>query len=1373
MAYTSSRCSLHTATFRERCIFLFAAMIFALCVSVTSSAEAAYQQRFSCQARFDVGGLPNTFEPVGLVVDGSGNIWASEVAGRDLYRFNPACAYTGPESGPSPLRLKGTVNSIEGTTFAESIAIQPRSEDFFVTGEETTAARQAFVEVFDTAGDIQSWYSKKFTTAFVAVDQSSEPLADPSACGVTPLVSGECFVYVAHAYTDQPDPEGDGLPQGIEKFTSSGTPSPFVNSKGEPTKQPYIDGNEITGTSAGPFTERSPESIVVDKMGDIFAIDNSEVSEFAPSGQFIRNLSAEHTGGLDGNVGYGGFGGSLTGIAVDPVTGVVAVGVKQPVENEPSKDVSAIDIFDPVSGTLIGQITATEKEVQAGIKEPSHLFNVRSLDFGSNGELYATDSVGQALDAYSHGQFAPSYRLKDVSEKSKTQATLNDEIDPEVSLDPEVPSPSVSNCRFEYTTEANFKSNGFSGASTVSCNPAAASLPGDSWTPVHAQITDLVSGDTYEYRLAAAIPGTLGGESTTEPLAFTAPHPPRIDETSFSNITSDFAELSGLINPLGADTAYYFEYVPQTEFETGGYTNAATTSPVEIGEGGASGSEDVSVARQLGGLTPGEIYHFRLTARNEVEGKVEVTVGVDKTFKTQAAPISTLPDGRAYELVTPADKGGATDMFAAPPKNGEFLNKDVGYVSEEGQAFLFETNSAFGADPAAVSDKYVFRRNPTTREWTYTSLASPSLGVQRISAPVFDPADFANMAFDDFSGSEASQAGSEVISLVGPPGGSYATAFIGHEFVSLLNSAIDTVPVGAAKDVNNVVLESLDHTIAPGAKTQDEGSHALYEWNGEGECGKESPNCSLIDITPQGGTFKCGARLGQGGPAGSTHNAVSSNGLTIIFTAPDPGLRSNGTAATVGCWDKGTSNAPQLYMRKGGTTTQISAPMQGVEEGGKAPVQHPAVYAGASEDDTRIFFVTETEMTQEVAQLGLHDMELYSYDTTTGQVTRVSTGVNSAEPANVRTVPTVSADGLVVYFTALGRLTSGLAPLELEEIYLYRYDIESGTLDYVATVNQEDYASSDVGLWVATGGLPNDVALKDTANWYATPDGSYLLFSSSRDLTSYSSASDDCALPEKKDTRNGHCYELYRYHYEPESPSGGSIVCVSCNPSGAPPTSNAEFTRSTPIGPAAGPVRAMSNDGSYVFFDTADPLVAQDGNDTLDVYEWHNGQVSLLSSGSDAAPSFFLGASPDGANVYIGTHAKLVPQDGDSSGDVYDVRICTTASPCIKPPPVKTAQCEGDACQNPTPQPIDEGPVSLSFSGAGNFSPTASPKKPKLSRSQELSKALKACRKKPKHKRAACEKTARKRYGTKAKSKKADSGRSARHAAGHSRGAGR
>jgi hypothetical protein len=171
----------------------------------------------------------------------------------------------------------------------------------------------------------------------------------------------------------------------------------------------------------------------------------------------------------------------------------------------------------------------------------------------------------------------------------------------------------------------------------------------------------------------------------------------------------------------------------------------------------------------------------------------------------------------------------------------------------------------------------------------------------------------------------------------------------------------------------------------------------------------------------------------------------------------------------------------------------------------------------------------------------------------------------------------------------------------------------------------------------------------------------------------------------------------------------------------------------------------MSNDGSYVFFDSADPLVPQDANATNDVYEWHEGRISLISSGQDSLPSYFLGASPDGANVFFGTHARLVPQDTDTAGDVYDARICTASNPCVKPPAAETAQCEGDACQNPPFVPLALTPASLTFLGAGNLLGEA-PTQVKPTNAQKLVNALKVCKKKPKKKRAVCERQARKKY---------------------------
>ena len=207
-----------------------------------------------------------------------------------------------------------------------------------------------------------------------------------------------------------------------------------------------------------------------------------------------------------------------------------------------------------------------------------------------------------------------------------------------------------------------------------------------------------------------------------------------------------------------------------------------------------------------------------------------------------------------------------------------------------------------------------------------------------------------------------------------------------------------------------------------------------------------------------------------------------------------------------------------------------------------------------------------------------------------------------------------------------GGQTAGL------ECNLYRYDTGTRSIVYVAQVNNRDSSTGHEGgtlSFLAGSGL----------SWYTTPEGSYLLFASESDLTGYSTAEAAGAqqnCPNEGKDKDDHCKEVYRYHYEPESATGGSVVCVSCDPSGAAPESNAHFALGAyGAAPAGAPVRAISNDGSYVFFDSADPLVTGADNHTQDVFEWETqgtggcalarGCVHLISSGDDPSPSYFLG----------------------------------------------------------------------------------------------------------------------------------------------------
>src|SRR5262249_32647636 len=95
------------------------------------------------------------------------------------------------------------------------------------------------------------------------------------------------------------------------------------------------------------------------------------------------------------------------------------------------------------------------------------------------------------------------------------------------------------------------------------------------------------------------------------------------------------------------------------------------------------------------------------------------------------------------------------------------------------------------------------------------------------------------------------------------------------------------------------------------------------------------------------------------------------------------------------------------------------------------------------------------------------------------------------------------------------------------------------------------------------------------------------------------------------------CFEIYVY-----DAVTGSLRCASCDPSGAPPTGDANDN--VKLESSAGDLshtsylnRALSADGHYVFFSSPDALVPEDTNGRYDAYEYdtQTEEVHLLSSG--------------------------------------------------------------------------------------------------------------------------------------------------------------
>ena len=137
--------------------------------------------------------------------------------------------------------------------------------------------RERNVEVYESGGKhLETWTG--FDQPRIAIDDSTEPLQDPSACGTGPLsLSEECFVYVSSSLSN-PGPSGDL--SALEKFNSNGVAEPFKDS-GDPAT-PYVKGNEITGSPEGcgkVFGNRMElRGVTVDPAGDIY-IESCKLQE--------------------------------------------------------------------------------------------------------------------------------------------------------------------------------------------------------------------------------------------------------------------------------------------------------------------------------------------------------------------------------------------------------------------------------------------------------------------------------------------------------------------------------------------------------------------------------------------------------------------------------------------------------------------------------------------------------------------------------------------------------------------------------------------------------------------------------------------------------------------------------------------------------------------------------------------------------------------------------------------------------------------------------------------------------------------------------------------------------------------------------------
>lgn len=721
----------------------------------------------------------------------------------------------------------------------------------------------------------------------------------------------------------------------------------------------------------------------------------------------------------------------------------------------------------------------------------------------------------------------------------------------------------------------------------------------------------------------------------------------------------------------------------------------------------------------------------------------------------RSGPAERLPDCRAYEQVSPVEKGGQ-DAATVQPVLAAQASACVG--AEPCAIAYMNVGAAFAGDPGnEYPNAYLAARSASG--WQTTPLSPPTSQAPASSAPKL------SYAFsEDLSQSvlrvplqqltEGAPAGVYNLFLR-EPSGAYTLltttpppeplqAGCGYCFER------EDVPAfaGASSKFGHVIFEANDSldADAPGGGVEN-----LYE----AAAGRVRLVGALPDgtVPPEGSTPGGGMSISQE-RAHELEHAISQDGSKVLFEAD----------ADDGPPDEQQAGDTELYDRVDGThTVEISAPAPGAQpsncEKGLCAAQ-PAQFWAASADGSVVYFTSKAALTKE-SHTGPEPEDpgndLYRYElssdgsggtlrdlTPNAYEKKGGAEIEETNGARVLGVVGASEDGSYVYFVAEGRLAEG-ASAGGPNLYMWHEATEGGSgVRFIATlaapdeVEQKNIEAARLGTAFQYNSDVEDWTSWPTASQaYVTPDGAHLAFMSAEPLTGY----------ENSDEAGHAVHEVFEYSAET-----GQLVCASCDPDGARPRGSA-FIGATLDERASTPFhqpRSLSNDGSRLFFSSPDPLAESIGG-SVKLFEYEEGAIHLISGAEPGGEAVFLDASASGNDVFFATRERLAPTDTDELLDVYDARVDGGL-----PAPSQPSSCEGVACQEPlTPPPSFATPISASFSGSGNLiAPLAKPSVP-LTRRQLLSRALARCRKlKSPKRRTACVALVKKRYGSKLKKRR-------------------
>jgi WD40 repeat protein len=945
-----------------------------------------------------------------------------------------------------------------------------------------------------------------------------------------------------------------------------------------------------------------------------------------------------------------GVGRFITGIGVDPVTGDVLL----------SGDV--VQRFDSTTGALLSTIDGSTVGSTADVGwKPFRLAIAPNRDIYTIGVRGRLDRFG--FDGSWKGRLGSPTPATAIEPHGIAVNPQNGDV--AVSLPPVYVTGNDSVIRI-FTSANDFKED--------------------------IRIPSAVAGGT---GLAFSPDGTklYAGQKNGTARVFELGTKPGLDGPTASQITPFGFRLTDMVGTGGESTNAHFEYCLALD-ACDSYLTAEGASPwhaLPEHTGLANPSEDDEIFDDVTGLEPLRDYLVRSYAYNEASHVENISASV--LVSTPPAPPEVQTGAATAENTTATLLGTVTGLGAQTTYHFEY-----GLTTSYGSRAPANVDAVAGAQrtPRAISQTVKGLQPGTTYHYrlvatnvagttagsdlTFTTLGADQVAPGRAYEQVTSPdknglSVNANFGFQAAPGGGAIEYGARAPSGDGESGAQVAryvarrgaTNWIGQQPLDPPQTAWPVIlhsVTGAVSDDFNHSLSVSRVKLTPDAT---EGAVNIYVRD------LRTGGYQLLGTATQTGAFSDFAGLKRqdwyiggapdfswvvinsrypllpGAPQRAMYKWTEDGGLSLLSLLPgdtvpsgDIWIQSSELTANRLVSDDGDTAAFSLMSGETGVYLRSKGqtlPVSVSQASGGPAGVQPGIAVGMSRDGHFLVFLSNAKLTDD-ASLDTDLTNLYRFDTETGELEFLGLMGRSAYGDDSALVGQISNDGETIYFNRFTKVT----------------DPETGE---PANPITELVAWRDDQLDVVAPGL----FLTETQS----PNGRYLVY------------------PDQG---------LHLYDAET-----GEQTCISCPPGGAGGAEELpdhERTISNRI------PQAVTDDG-HAFFSTYLPLVGADHNSALDVYEYFEGRLSLISPGSGNFTATLVDISPDGRDVFFTTSQGLVAQDTDRQYDVYDARI--GGGLAAQNPPA-AQPCAGDACQGtPSALPAVITPGSAQSKAGGNPKP--------------------------------------------------------------------